>query len=116
MGTKRMPVGRPPRSHVTPEAIELFKRGMAIEALGLDEIEEECGGRHREYLDLRRALRQALGQTKPWDVNVFDVADGDSMHPAWETEPTMIKAYRKASALRKALLETVGDYEVEVPD
>jgi hypothetical protein len=50
-----------------------------------------------------------------WDACVLE-ADEDGTLPEWMTDPAEIKRERKAIALRKALLEEIGDYSVEVPD
>jgi hypothetical protein len=115
MGTKRMPVGRPPRSHITPQAVELFKRGMLLQFLDLDQIWEEDGGRRREYHQVCVALRIALGMKPLWEPCPLEV-DEDGTLPGWMTDPAEIRCERKAIALRRALLEEIGDYSIEVPD
>jgi hypothetical protein len=103
------------RSHITPQAIELFKRGMLLQRLDLDEIWEEEGGRCREYRQLCVALRIALGIPLGEPCPLDDV-DEDGSLPDWMTDPVEIRRERKAIALRKALLQTIGDFSVEVPD
>ncbi len=105
MVTTRTPKGRPPRGgQITPEAIELFRRGLQIQERGLDEEWEEDGGRRREYLDLSSALAAALGRNKPWLPCVLDV--GEDV-PAWVTDRFHIENERAAIALRKELLAAI---------
>lgn len=115
MSTKRTRISRALRSHITPEAIELFKRGMLLQVLDLDETWEEDGGCRREYRQLCVALRIALGMKPLWEPCPLEV-DEDGTLPEWMTDPAEIRRERNAIALRKALLETIGDYEIEVPD
>jgi hypothetical protein len=115
MSTKRTRIGRASRSHITPEAVELFKRGMLLQLLDLDEIWEEDGGRQREYRQLCVALRIALGMKPLWEPCPLEV-DEDGALPEWMTDPAEIRRERKAIALRRALLEEIGDYSIEVPD
>jgi hypothetical protein len=115
MSTKRTPIARATRSHITPEAIELFKRGMLLQRLDLDRIWEEDGGRCREYHQVCVALRVALGMKPLWEPCPLEV-DEDGSLPEWMTNPAEIRRERKAIALRRALLETIGDYSIEVPD
>jgi hypothetical protein len=115
MSTKRTPIARATRSHITPEAIALFKRGMLLRHLDLDETWEKDGGCRHEYLTVCVELRVALGMKPLWDACVLE-ADEDGTLPEWMTDPAEIKRERKAIALRKALLEEIGDYSVEVPD
>jgi hypothetical protein len=115
MSTKRTPISRATRSHITPEAIELFKRGMLLQFLDLDETWEEDAGCRREYRKLCVALRIALGMKPLWEPCPLEV-DEDGSLPEWMTDPAEIRRERKAIALRHALLEEIGDYEVAVPD
>jgi hypothetical protein len=115
MSTKRTPISRVLRSHITPEAIALFKRGMLLQFLDLDETWEEDGGRQREYHELCVALRIALGMKPLWEPCPLDV-DEDGTLPEWMTDPAEIRRERKAIALRRALLEEIGDYSIEVSD
>jgi hypothetical protein len=73
MATKRTPIGRPPRSQITPAAIEIFRRMQAVEAACTCEP-VDWGGEywnHRtcaaceEWWDAHSALWREL-RKKPW--------------------------------------------------
>ncbi len=100
MPTTRHPISRPPRSHITPRAVELFKHALEIEACDDDEFWEENGGRKREYLDVTVQLHRALG-LKAYEPSPLD-CDGDP--PSWEGHPEL---WRKAAELRKELIEAM---------
>jgi hypothetical protein len=63
----------PPAPHepVTREMVDLFRRGTAIQRLGLTGKWEDEGGRRREYFDICNALHRALGR-KPWEACFLD--------------------------------------------
>ncbi len=70
---------------ITPEMVELWRRGLSIEDEGGDKRWEHEGGRNGEYIEIRRALAGLLGRTKPWLVNVFDFDPDDvPTRPLWE--------------------------------
>jgi hypothetical protein len=78
MTTKRRTIARHRRAaQITPEMIELFRRGREIQQRGLSERWEKQGGKRAEFLDVAKRLNiQLLG--RGWhEVSVFDVLDGD---------------------------------------
>ena len=64
-GTKRTPIGRPPRSIISERAVALFKQGIALLHNGGDR-----DGAEMRWISI--ALRRELG-LKPWHVDVFDL-------------------------------------------
>jgi hypothetical protein len=96
MATTRTPIGRRPTAKITPEAVELFKRVLAIEASGDDQFWAAEGGRREEYVAACTALHKMLG-LEIWDITVFDAAGTPSKEDrdhGWD----------RAAVLRKALL------------
>ena len=64
-GTKRTPIGRPPRPIISERAVKLFKQGIALLHNGgdRDSAEMRC---------ISIALYRELG-LKPWHDDVFDI-------------------------------------------
>jgi hypothetical protein len=84
MTTKRRTIARHRRAvQVTPEMIELFRRGREIQQHGLSEKWEKEGGRRAEFLAIAKRLNiELLG--RGWhEVSVLDDLDGDP--PAYMT-------------------------------
>ncbi|MGB8067004.1 MAG: hypothetical protein WCF38_04770 [Pseudolabrys sp.] len=77
-----MPTNRRPRirqsrpSAISPKAIELYRRTIAIENSDLADISETDGGKQREYLNLSIELRRELG-LRPWMRSPLQAADAD---------------------------------------
>ena len=61
-GTKRTPIGRPPRPIISERAVRLFKQGIALLHNG--------GGAEMRWISI--ALHRELG-LKPWHDDVFDL-------------------------------------------
>src|SRR5262245_64040374 len=68
MPTKRTPLGRPPRSRITPEAVALFRRCMEIREAG------EHADNRDEYLRASVDLHHLLGR-RLWQEDILDAAD-----------------------------------------
>jgi len=64
-GTKRTPIGRPPRPIITERAVKLFKQGIALLHNGGDR-----DGAEMRWISI--ALHRELG-LKPWHDDVFDL-------------------------------------------
>jgi hypothetical protein len=60
------------RTPLTPEMLELFKRGLEILAAGADEIWGDEGGRREEYLAISRRLNWVLLRQPIHAVSVLD--------------------------------------------
>jgi hypothetical protein len=80
MATIRTPIGRPPIAQITPAAVELFRRALALE---------------EEYYDVCGRLHELLGLA-PWDITVFD-AVGEP------TKEDFDHGWHRVVALREAL-------------
>ncbi len=101
MPTTRKPTRRPPRGpHITPEAIELFRRVCEIEDSS-DDIGEDDGKR-RTWLDARLALHVALG-LQPWDCDVLDTDDGPPPAAVASAGAWRVENWRRAAAIRREL-------------
>lgn|SRR5512139_3520870 len=59
MPSKRTPTGRRSKARITPEAVALFKRALAL--YDQQDAWEEDGGRRREYLEVTCDLQDVLG-------------------------------------------------------
>ena len=64
-GTKRTPIGRPPRPIISERAVTLFKQGIALLHNGGDR-----DGAEMRWISI--ALHRELG-LKPWHDDVFDL-------------------------------------------
>ena len=64
-GTKRTPIGRPPRPVISERAVALFKQGIALLHNGGDR-----DGAEMRWISI--ALHRELG-LKPWHEDVFDL-------------------------------------------
>ena len=72
-GTKRTPIGRPPRPIISGRAVNLFKLGLKMQRNG--------GAQNsREFIEVAIALHSELG-LKPWHDDVFDL-DIDTRSPS----------------------------------
>ena len=75
MSTKRTTVSRPPRAKITPEAVDLFRQGLELQAAGgLTSWNEDA------YFELQTKLDMALGRMKPWQVNQLDADPNSPPH------------------------------------
>jgi hypothetical protein len=89
---------------VTPEAVELFRRAIAIEQSGdASEAWEEEGGKRREYLNLSVELHRALA-LKIWELSPLGVADDNDD----TDEPGSVRNTAQAVKLRRELLAALG--------
>jgi len=64
-GTKRTPIGRPPRPIISERAVKLFKQGITLLHNGGDR-----DGAEMRWISI--ALHRELG-LKPWHDDVFDL-------------------------------------------
>lgn len=95
MATKRIPLKRTTRSSITAAAAEAFRLCEGIIAAGDDELFEESGGRHREYLDADLRLGQLLGLQPP----------------AWMRDTINAERWRFARELRAELEEGLRAFD-----
>ena len=86
-------------------AIEMFKRGLEIQA-DKASIEWEPKGKRIEYLTIEIALmRELTGGV--WGVSVLDVDEHAEGPPTWLRNPWEITSWQHAIHLRRALLDVV---------
>jgi hypothetical protein len=106
MPTKRIPLNRSRLPSIPPEAIELFRRGLEIQAAGGHEEWEEDGGRRSEWLAIRKRLDWTLLK-RLGEISVLDpVLDHPEMRPIglYSGGPS----WDAGVALRKALLDAIA--------
>ena len=97
----------PQSTHPSPEAVELFRRALEIEAAGATG-KWEPEGRRLEYLDIDIALMRELGRGF-WNVSVLQVDENAEGPPAWERNPRNIESWHEAIRLRRALIDAVRE-------
>ena len=68
MPTRRTPIGRPPVAHISPQAVDLFERGVKL--MGRKPSPEI----ERELSDVCFQLSAVLGQ-KPWEADILTDCD-----------------------------------------
>lgn len=100
MPSKRTPTGRRSKARITPEAVALFKRALAL--YDQQDAWEEDGGRRREYLEVTCDLQDVLGP--------HPVARKRARHPRAEQPPAYMAGdakkladYKRAVAIRREL-------------
>jgi hypothetical protein len=94
------------RAHrITPRVLELWVLCTAIQESGADELWEDEGGRHREYLDAQLELDSLLG-LGPWAVSPLEVHDGPS---PWPDGSMGAMTWAGAQELRREILAAIGD-------
>lgn len=105
MTTSRRTIRHTRKSRITPEVVALFRQCEEIHATGCDEFLECDGGRQREYLIARTALRQALA-LPPWAFGPCDVGL-DEPKPGYLIDSDLCSAptWDVARELRRELLE-----------
>jgi hypothetical protein len=99
-------MSRKASTRITPEMIAMFRRAVAIQAAGLDQIWEQDGGRRREFLDAESALDRLL------DLELFEtnpLAARREEPPRWMKEAAMIADWRRAYQLHLRLMELSDD-------
>jgi hypothetical protein len=80
-GPKRIPLSRSRHLVISDEMVELFKRGLAIQASGEHEKWEDEGGRHGEWIEITKRLDWTLLK-RVGEVSVLDDAlDDEEMRP-----------------------------------
>jgi hypothetical protein len=77
-GPKRTPIARHRKGSITPEMVELFRRGREIQKAGADEEWEDEGGRRAEFLAISKKLDWTLLKRAPHEVSVLDDLAGDT--------------------------------------
>jgi hypothetical protein len=108
MATTRTPIGRPPRSRITPAAIEAYRhaRGVYIEYANALGTEAE-GGLERAYSDANLELEAALAR-RPWQNGIFDVIGHaeapPEVHQEWRRQD-WVETHTLWLALEEALAE-----------
>jgi hypothetical protein len=107
MATTRTPIGRPPRSQVTLEAVELFRRVLEIEESG-EQARETDGGRHDEYVDARTGCTRCSA----WK---FGMSLYSTPLASRQRRSASSMAGDRAAALRKALLAALKAERVPAP-
>ena len=104
MPSKRSPIGRPPHGVITPEAVDLFRRGLELRDTYDDCLRHHCGRRERceqcsDYIDIKNELDRLLG-LPPWEEELFDATDDEP--PAW-MDARRSESYGRSRALYRAL-------------
>jgi hypothetical protein len=93
---------------VTPEMVELFRRGFEIQKAGTHESWEDEGGRRSEFLEISKRLDWTL-LGRVGEVSVLDPLLGDEeMRPP----PPMASGgigWDDGTKLRLALLHAIGE-------
>jgi hypothetical protein len=112
MSTKRTPISRRSRLRVTPQMLELFRRGLEVKAKGADR--DENGSKQEEYRETDLSLHRLLG-LRPWHPSVFSVDSAEYPGPVvgdlrpgmtWQQSRPFIAAIRRE--LEAALAEAEG--------
>jgi hypothetical protein len=75
-GPKRTLLARQRKDPITPEMVELFRRGREIQKAGATETWEEEGGRRGEFLDITKRLDWSLLH-RVGQCSVFDDFSGE---------------------------------------
>jgi hypothetical protein len=121
MPTKRVPLNRGRKPRITPEAARLFLRAEELQptydwCVSGRKCKSKNPGRHcsecTEFFRLRRLLAQELGLNSVCDTSPLEV---DSPEPPVyiRNNPAQEPGYRRAWALRQALIEAAGEPEAE---
>jgi hypothetical protein len=103
MPPHRRPIQRLPAVKVTPEAVELFRRGVEIMENDDHKFWEEDGGRRAEWLKISSDLEISL-KLAPWETSPLDVTV-DGTPPRWADDD--MKGYARAVALRRTLEDAI---------
>jgi hypothetical protein len=107
MMTNRKPVERARRRQITPKAVELFRRALALQAIPHATERWEPEGRRREYLDISGELHAELGLGLG-EEEVLWVADEGV--PEWmRGNERRIASELRAQRLRRALKAALAD-------
>jgi hypothetical protein len=88
MTTKRTPISRQSRLRITPEMVDLYRRGLALE------------------------LHRALG-LRPWHPSPFDIELDDFPEPEGNFDPAMTwrESEPHIAAIRRRLEEALAEAE-----
>ena len=110
MTTNRTPLGRPQKSRITPEVVELFKRHEVLAPIRDACLEgRSCksanSGRHcpdcEEHRAVSNQFRDLMG-VMPWEFSPLDTTEAD---PPNYLDPQKAAQWREAFSLRRELLE-----------
>jgi hypothetical protein len=108
MPTTRTPINRAAKKRVTPEAIDLFRRCLALRPIRDKHLLGMCPGPINEHCpdclsfnELNRELDRLLG-IKPWMRSPVDVDCADPP-PYMANNPLQAGYWAKAWALRRLL-------------
>jgi hypothetical protein len=107
MTTKRRLLTRRPKPVITEEMIQLFKRGLKIQAAGDHERWEDEGGRRDEYLALDKRLNITLLRKGWHEVSVLDPALDHQM-PGYMKNLAAGRDWPVSVGQRRALLQTAS--------
>jgi hypothetical protein len=99
MTAKRIPLSRDRRFSITPEMIDLFRRGLKLLADGKEGSDE--------FREIDKRLNWTLLH-RPGDVSVFD-RDLDGRMPGYMAHLASGDGWPDSVALRKALMQAAGD-------
>jgi hypothetical protein len=106
MVTKRTPISRGKRHTITPAIILAYRDVSEIMADGdAANVQEEDGGRQREWLDACLALHHLLGRD-PWQEDIMDVvtdAPPDYIARNGEANAQNPRTWAEARKLRLAI-------------
>jgi hypothetical protein len=81
MTAKRVPLSRSRHFVISDEMVDLFRRGLEIQAAGDHERWEEEGGKRSEFIEISKRLNWTLLH-RAGEVSVFDDAlDDEEMRP-----------------------------------
>src|SRR5512139_450456 len=111
MATKRTFIGRPSKSHITPEAVDLFIRCKKLgpiyhDCISADVCRSSDEGKHcpecREYLVASCDLHSLLGRY-PHQEDVCSTIGADEPPDWMANDARRLADYRQAVALRREL-------------
>ena len=100
MSTTRTPINRPPKSRITAEAVEVYRKAREIFDAFDNRLEAASATR-----ELRLELNRLLGRNKPWLVGIFDTVDVDRPPPY---ERHRVEDWHEAHEIRLALDRAAG--------
>jgi hypothetical protein len=93
------------KTRPSAKAVELFQRGLEIQAAQATEMRQP-EGRRNEYIAIDIALMREL-RGSVWGVSALDVDENAEAPPAWVTNPWEIASWLEAISSRRALLQAM---------
>ena len=119
MPSTRTPIRRDTRRRITPEAVELFKRGETLRptyeaCVREGDCRSDVRGRHctecREFLDTCTRLDWEVLKFPPWHISVFDAElDWSFEVPNYMRRLCAGATWAEAWDLRRELIELAGE-------